>query len=51
MKDKKECYRHRWRVGASKGVIRGMRLVKIGIWIWCEKCDRKILAYNRSDRK
>jgi len=42
----KECKRHDWRIGAWKGGIKNGKIVKLGKWIWCYKCGKKILAKN-----
>lgn len=42
-----ECKRHDWRVGAYKGEIINGKVKKIGLWIWCFKCNKKILAYYK----
>lgn len=47
----KECKRHKWRVGSSNAVLKGKKIVKDTLNIWCEKCDKKILAHYHSDIK
>jgi len=42
-----ECKRHKWRVGSFIGGVKNKRIVKVGINIWCEKCDRRIKAYYK----
>ena len=41
---KNEC-RHRWRVGSFIGYFIGNKIMKKGIYIWCEKCGKKLRAY------
>ena len=47
----KECKRHRWRVGSSNAVLKGKKIIKESLNIWCEKCDKRIKAYYNSDIK
>ena len=47
----KECKRHDWRIGAWKGGIKNGKIVKLGKWIWCYKCGKKILAKNTPEIK
>jgi len=41
----KENCRHRWRVGSHNGVIKGKRIIKNSLNIWCEKCNKRIKAF------
>jgi DNA-directed RNA polymerase subunit RPC12/RpoP len=43
--DKNKTCRHRWRVGSHNGIIKGKRIIKNTLNIWCEKCGKRILAY------
>ena len=54
--EKKECYRHNWRVGsfianASFTKNKKLRIRKIGINILCYNCGKKIKAYYSDKRK
>jgi len=40
----KECKRHKWRIGAGIAEFVKGRLKKVGLHIWCEKCNKKIKA-------
>ncbi len=46
----KECKRHRWRVGSGIGDIIEGKIETIGLNIWCEKCDKKLVAYYNSEK-
>lgn len=47
----KECKKHKWRVGSSNATLKGKKIVKDTLNIWCENCDKKILAHYNSDLK
>ena len=48
MKQKCKQGRHRWRVGSYVGGLKGKRIVKVALNIWCEKCGKTIKAYYNS---
>lgn len=39
--------RHKWFIGAWKGAIIKGKICKIGQYIVCNKCKKKIIAYDR----
>ena len=41
----KECKRHKWRVGSGNGIITKGKIETESLNIWCEKCDKKLIAY------
>jgi len=47
--EKKECKRHKWRIGAGVGELIGKKLITTKLNIWCEKCDKIIKANYFSD--
>ena len=42
----KICKRHRWRVGSGVGEMIGKKLIETKLNLWCERCDKKMIAYN-----
>jgi len=47
----KECKRHRWRVGSSNARLKGKKIIKYSLNIWCENCNKKVRAYYNSTVK
>ena len=41
-----ECKRHQWRVGSGIGSIEKGKIKSIGLNIWCQRCNKKLKAYN-----
>ena len=41
---RKECKRHKWRVGSGIGDLHEGKIKTIGLNIWCENCDRRLTA-------
>jgi hypothetical protein len=39
-----ECKRHNWKIGAYKGGIKGKKIIKLGLWVFCTKCNKRIYA-------
>ena len=41
---RKECKRHKWRVGSGNGGFIDGKFKALSLNIWCEKCHKKIRA-------
>ena len=42
---KKECKRHRWRVGSGIAELIKGKVITTKLNIWCEKCGKSIKAH------
>lgn len=41
---KKECKKHKWRVGSGVAELIDKTIITTCLNIWCENCDKKIKA-------
>jgi hypothetical protein len=48
---KKECKRHRWRVGSGNGIIHKREIKTESLNIWCERCGKSFKAYYYTQQK
>jgi len=46
-----KCKRHEWRIGSFIGAIRKGKVMKIGINVWCSKCNSKLRAFYEEKPK